>query len=432
MSQTEHRTDEGRKNISSKWKANGLRILISAYGCEPGKGSEQAVGWNWALQISRWHEVWVITRANNQEPIEKALAANPLKNLHWVYFDLPRWARFWKRSDRGLYAYYYLWQLFIYFVARRLSREVRFDVVHHVTFGNFWSPSFLSLLPVPFIWGPVGAGLPAPKPFWTEFSFRGKVNEWLRAAALFMARLDPVRAMTEDRARMILAVSSGTAKAFTRKSQRKISLFSGVGFDSSEFDELEDARSSGSATFTVLSVGRLVHWKGFALAIKAFAIFHKAHPNSRHWIVGSGPEKAKLVELANSLGVSECVHFMGAVSREDYLGLVRSCDLFLYPSLHEPGAFVIIEAMATRKPVVCLDLGEPALLVNEKTGIRVPAHSPDQVANDLAAALASLASDPALCERMGQAGRQRVQEHFRWEEKGAFMAAFYEKALASE
>jgi glycosyltransferase involved in cell wall biosynthesis len=406
-----------------------MKVLLSAYSCEPGKGSEQAVGWNWALQIARWHEVWVITRANNQEPIEKALSAKTLDNLHWVYFDLPRWARFWKRGDSGLYLYYYLWQLCIYFVGRRVSRKVKFDIVHHVTFGNFWSPSFLSLLSVPFIWGPVGAGLPAPKAFWTEFSFRGKVNEGIRAFALLMARLDPVRAMTEDRARMILAVSSGTAKAFTRRSQRKISLFSGVGFDSSEFDELEAAESTSSATFTVLSVGRLVHWKGFALAIKAFAIFHKSHPNSRHWIVGSGPEKATLVELANSLGVSEHVHFLGAVSREDYLGLVRCCDLFLYPSLHEPGAFVIIEAMATRKPVVCLDLGEPALLVNEETGIRVPALSPSQVASDLAEAMASLFRDPALRERMGQAGRQRVQKHFRWEEKGADMAAFYEKAL---
>jgi hypothetical protein len=70
-----------------------LRVLVSAYACEPEKGSEPAVGWNMVGQIARFHEVWVITRANNQEPIEKALATKPLPNVHWVYFDLPRWAR---------------------------------------------------------------------------------------------------------------------------------------------------------------------------------------------------------------------------------------------------------------------------------------------------------------------------------------------------
>ena len=409
-----------------------MRILISAYGCEPDTGSEQAVGWNWALQVSRWHEVWVITRANNQKLIERALAADPSSNLHWIYYDLPRWARFWKKGGRGLYLYYYLWQIGIYFVAKRLCRNLRFDFIHHVTFGTFWSPSFLSLLRVPFIWGPVGAGLPAPRVFWKEFSLRGRLNESLRAMALFFARLDPFRAITEDKARLILTVSSGIAKKFSRANQHKVALFSGVGFTSAEFDELHRSCPATSGPFTVLSVGRLVHWKGFALAIKAFAIFHRTFPQSRHWIIGTGPEKANLIELASSLGLSQSVHFIGSLSRADYLTHLMSSDVLLYPSLHEPGAFVIIESMAAAKPVLCLDLGEPALLVNQKTGIKVAPVSPAQTASDLAKALATLAEDATMCEQLGNAGRQRVQEQFQWHQKGAFMAAFYEKALESE
>jgi glycosyltransferase involved in cell wall biosynthesis len=109
---------------------------------------------------------------------------------------------------------------------------------------------------------------------------------------------------------------------------------------------------------------------------------------------------------------------------------VRTSNVLLYPSLHQPGAFVIIEAMATCKPVVCLDLGEPALLVNEKTGIKVPADSPEQVVSDVAGALDLLAHDPELCARMGQAGRLRVFEHFRWETKADSMAEFYERAVS--
>jgi glycosyltransferase involved in cell wall biosynthesis len=350
------------------------------------------------LQISRYYEVWVITRANNRESIELALTERALDNVHWIYLDLPKWARFWKRGKSGLYLYYYLWQFLVYFVARRLRPRVTFDIVHHVTFGSFWSPSFLSLLPIPFVWGPIGAGLPAPRSFWKDFSFRGKVNELMRAVALFAARLDPFRTITEDKACMILAVSAGTAKEFTPDNQRKVALFSGVGIDPNEFEELEKPAPSESGPFTVLCVGRLVHWKGFALAIKAFAIFHEDYSDSRLWIVGEGPEKAKLTALVTSLGLCECVHFKGELPRAGYLELVRHSNVFLYPSLHEPGAFVIIESMASQKPVVCLDLGEPAFLVNEKTGIKIHVGSPVQVANDLAKALELLAHNPALGE----------------------------------
>jgi glycosyltransferase involved in cell wall biosynthesis len=255
------------------------------------------------------------------------------------------------------------------------------------------------------------------------------VNEGLRVLALFLARLDPVRVMMEDKACAILAVSPATAREVKLRNQHKIALFSQVGFDCDEFSELDSSRPCGSGPFTLLSVGRLLHWKGFALAIKAFAILHEAFPNSQYWIVGDGPEKAKLTELAISLGLSGCVHFISTLSRADYLARVRCSDVLLYPSLHEPGAFVIIEAMAACKPVVCLDLGEPALEVTEDTGIKVPATSPEQVVSDVAAAMTRLAQDPGLRIRLGIAARQRVQGHFDWARKGDWLSELYFRVL---
>ena len=139
-----------------------LHILLSAYACEPDRGSEPGVGWNWVRHLARDHDVWVITRSNNRGVIEAVLAHNPLRNAHFIYFDLPRWARFWKRRSFGLRPYYYLWQAGVYFAARRIHRSVRFDLVHHVTFVKYWMPSFLAALPVPFVWGPVGGGESAP------------------------------------------------------------------------------------------------------------------------------------------------------------------------------------------------------------------------------------------------------------------------------
>jgi glycosyltransferase involved in cell wall biosynthesis len=168
------------------------------------------------------------------------------------------------------------------------------------------------------------------------------------------------------------------------------------------------------------------------LAIKAFAILHEVFPDSQYWIVGDGPEKTKLAELSISRGLAECVHFVTSLSRRDYIARLRSCDAMVYPSLHEPGAFVIVEAMAAGKPVVCLDIGEPALEVTDGTGIRVPITSPEQVVADLAAAMARLARDPDLRTRLGTAARRRAREQFDWDKKGIFMTKLYETLCTKE
>ena len=69
------------------------------------------------------------------------------------------------RGVSGGASLYYLWQIGAYRIGKRLHQQVRFDLVHHVTFVNYWLPSFLALLPVPFVWGPVGGGESAPKTF---------------------------------------------------------------------------------------------------------------------------------------------------------------------------------------------------------------------------------------------------------------------------
>ena len=66
-----------------------LKVLVSAYACEPDKGSEPGVGWNWAKQIAHFHEVWVVTRTNNRPAIEERIEKNPDPNLHFIYVDLP-------------------------------------------------------------------------------------------------------------------------------------------------------------------------------------------------------------------------------------------------------------------------------------------------------------------------------------------------------
>ncbi len=394
---------------------NRMKVLLSAYACEPGQGSEPGVGWQIARHLAQHHDVWVITRANNRLSIEAELTRHPVQRLHFIYFDLPRWARFWKQGQRGVQFYYYLWQAGAYSVAKRLHREIGFDMVQHVTFVKYWTPSFLSLLDVPFIWGPVGGGESAPKRFWPGCGARGTLYESLRAAARWLGEHDPFVLLTARRARLILATTYETALRLRRIGARKIELFSQVALSTEEVESLYRLPPPPEGPIRFLSIGRLLHWKGFHLGLTAFA--QSGLQAAEYWVVGDGPERSRLERLARHLGVSDRVRFFGHVPRSEVMNILAKCHTLVHPSLHDSGGWVCVEAMAAGRPVICLDLGGPGLQVTDLTGVKVPARSPKQVIRDVAAAMRLLADDVQLWAKLSQGGRIHVKEHFIWPQK---------------
>ena len=181
-----------------------IKVLVSAYACEPDRGSEPGVGWNWARQISRFAETWVITRVNNKETIKRELLANPNSNLHFIYYDVQKWLSFWKKRTRGLYLYYLLWQIGVYRLGKKLNKEKQFDIVHHITFGNLWLPTFMPLLNIPFIWGPIGGGEQISKTFRKGYYIRSKIKEISRDIILNMSKVNLLFLYTSNKANIII------------------------------------------------------------------------------------------------------------------------------------------------------------------------------------------------------------------------------------
>jgi glycosyltransferase involved in cell wall biosynthesis len=404
-----------------------VKVLISAYACEPGRGTELGVGWNTVREVARYHEVWVLTRPDDgREAIEAELKRNPIPNLHFVYFTLPLWGGGWKWGQGAFQIHYYLWQIQAYFIARKLHQAVGFDLVHHVTFVKYSTPSFLSLLPVPFIFGPVGGGETAPKPFWKDFSPRAKVYERLRNLMRWVGELDPFTRMTVRRSALAWATTSDTAERLEAMGGKTVQVLSQVGLLPEEVKQLEQFSPLESVPLRFISVGRFLHWKGFHLGLRAFA--QAALPSeAEYWIIGKGPEAATLQSLATDLGIAAQVKFFDEMLRADLMHKLGTCLALVHPSLHDSGAFVCLEAMAAGRPVICLDLGGPAVQVTEETGFKVAAHDPEQAIAGMAAAMTRLATEPELRSRLGLAGRQRVNQEFNWATKGQFLVSVYDK-----
>ena len=408
-----------------------MKILLSAYWCEPGRGSEWGIGWNVAREIARYHEVWVLTCLNGSNlVIEAELTRNPVPNLHFVYFTLPVWANGWTWGHGAFLLHYYLWQIQAYFVARRLHNKIGFDLVQHTTLGRYSSPSLLSLLPVPFIWGPVGGGESAPMAFWRDFNLQGKVYETLRDLLRRLGELDPLVHLTAQRSALALATTQETAQRLRRLGVKDVQVFSNAGLPKEDITRLAQYALPNSNIVRFISIGRLIHWKGFHLGLRAFAL--AGIEQSEYWIVGEGPELKRLIALASTLGIIDKVRFWGALPRSETLSKIGECHVLIHPSLHDSGGWVCSEMMAAGRCVICLDLGGPAMQVTQETGFKVPAQNSQQAIRSLADAIIHSACDPQLRVRMGQKGQKRVNEVFDWEVKGRFLLQFHEKAVMKQ
>ncbi len=405
-----------------------MKILLSAYSCEPGQGSERGVGWNVVKAVAKYHEVWVLTRPDeSKEIIEAELACNPEPNLHFVYFNLPILSGMWKWGFGFIHLHYYLWQIQVYFVARRLQRQIGFDVAHHVTFVKYSLPSFLAFLPIPLLWGPVGGGELTPKAFWKDLSLKNKIHELVRLLACWIFEFDPFVRFTAQRSAVVKATTEDTATRVRKMGVKNVSVELAIGLLNQEITALAKYALPGDTPIRFISIGRLLHWKGFHLGLQAFAKANLA--NAEYWIVGNGTEQQALEKMAAMLNISHKVKFWGELSREQTLQKLSECTALIHPSLHDSGAGVCLEAMAAGRPVICLDLGGPAVQVTSDTGFKVAASTPEQAVRELSEAIALVAGDRALQQRMGAAGRKRVSEVFNWEVKGRDLAKLYQEIV---
>jgi glycosyltransferase involved in cell wall biosynthesis len=284
----------------------------------------------WPLETAKYHDVWVLTRAENRPKIEVERGRSPLPNLNFVYYDLPSWARWWaRRQIIEWHLYYYLWQACIYFVARRLHRRVGYDVVHHVTFVKYWIPTFLVLIPVPLIWGPVGGGETAPRAFWLDFGPRGGFQEALRDLGRRLGEHDPFVRIATRQSASAWATTEETAARMRRLGAKDVRLFSAVGLTEIEIEQLGQYAKVNKLPTRFISIGRLLHWKGFHLGLRGFAMANL--PGAEYWIVGDGPERGRLEALARELGIQTQVRFFGALSREALKPWGRSAIFWCIP-----------------------------------------------------------------------------------------------------
>jgi glycosyltransferase involved in cell wall biosynthesis len=379
-----------------------MRIAVFAYACEPKEGSEPGVGWMWARMLATLGDVWVVTRANNREAIEAGVADLPERDrLHFVYVDLPAWARFWKRGSRGLRLYYLLWQVAAYSELRRLrDQEGSFDIAWHVTLATVWLGSLAALISRTFVYGPVGGGVNPPRQLLSSLGFKGIAYEVARVLVRSIGRFaNPLARLAWRRADLILVQNPEAKRSIPKRHRGKCVVFPNVVLEEAPALSQRGPRDSKTALFAA----RLLPWKGGVLAIRAIA----EAPGWRLIVCGRGPDETRLRRIADQCGVSEMVEFRGWLPREELLQLMRSdVQSFLLPSLHDEAGWAVVESMSSGCPVVGLQVGGPAVLLGTRA---VPVgRGESETVTALASALSGTQNETPN-QWMGLAARYRLK-----------------------
>lgn len=409
-------------------------VLLSAYAINPYKGSEDGTGWNLVMSIAENHKVIAITRENNQADIERFQNETPpdqqpcgLKNVQFLYYDLPLWMRFWKRKSRGAMLYFYLWQLFLPLFVKR--QKASFDLVHNLNFHNDWTFSMLWVLGKPMVWGPVGHHPSIPAEYLEKHY--GKSALWRNRGLWLLKKLfwtlDPLLRMTVKRSNQIIAINS-SVPGVLHASESKFTFFPAVGSE-----PVRNGEKAPKDSFTVLSVGRFVPLKGFDICIQSFAAFYRKlngeeRKRARLILIGKGPEKATMEALIKENHIESVTEIIEWLPRHELKTHFQNASVFLFPS-HEGAGMVIPEALSYGLPILCFDNIGPGELMDESCGLRTPYTTYDESVDHFSENLLSLFHAEEYRQRLSANAKTYFDEKLCWATKADLFNLAYSRAI---
>ena len=413
-----------------------LKVLINAYACSPGMGSEPGMAWNWVKNLAKFCELYIITEGEFREKIEAvAPTLEQGENMHFYYNPVSDEIRkmCWNQGDWRFYKYYRQWQWKTYLVAKDICEKERIDVLHQLNMIGFREPGYLWKLSkengVPFVWGPIGGLKQFPTAYlkgaglkmqlfmrlknflniW-QLKHEKRVDEALKTAKLLISSIpDSYRALKKYKGLESIVIP-------------ETGCFLSDDISTTRFDNEE---------FHIMWVGKFDFRKQLPLALQAVAL--AKNPMLKLDVYGSGSvgqvEMAK--GIAEELGISQQVIWHGNQKNDVVMEAMRKAQLFFFTSVNEDTSTVVLEAVSNRLPVVCFDACGMSVVIDDSVGRKIALSHPSQSAHDFARILNELEGNRALLKHLSENCRQRQME-LSWEVKARKVVEEYERFFYHE
>lgn len=411
-----------------------LRILLSAYQCGPGMGSVSQIGWEWYSRLSRQASVTLVTHVRNREALTNAGA--PLPGSEVLYIDTERFAgplyrfasRLFPKSQHAVFLVSSL-DFFVYDGAalKTLRRSGKtWDLVHAVTPVSPVAATRLHRLGIPLIVGPWNGGLQSPRTFPEIMS---EDSGWVYRIRDIGRLLDRLFGCTRNAA-LILTATKSTDRSLSKDARTLRMIENGV--DLQLFQPAAwDPPPSASNPLRVLFVGRLIPAKGVSMLLDAVVRVRDEFP-IRVTIVGDGPIRADLEREAAEKQLNGIVEFTGGRALSEIAKYMLASHVFCLPSVRESGGAVLLEAEAAALPIVAVNYGGPAELVDDEVGRPLSAEGREQLIGDLVDTFRDILRNPEQWRQRGQKGRSRAEQNYGWDARINNALGIYYQVLENQ
>lgn len=405
-----------------------MKILVSAYACRPGMGSEPAVGWNWVVEYSKLCELVVMTNYTNEPYITTYLEQHKgdLATVRFIYIKptakVEIWYKEWERMERP---YYMLWQRAALKVARGIVKKENFDYVQHITYVSCVMPTYMYKLNIPFIYGPVSGGEGIPTAINYPFSIKEHIIEQIRTATQKITKLSGNFQSCCRAAKYIVAVTNETKDMVPQEYRSKVIVFQAIGLSDNMIIKTKKALRVGRKHFLI--AGRMLSWKGFKIGIEAFVDAIKQGVDAELTVLGTGNEalKEKLKSISGQY-MDKYIKFVDAVNYSKMQAFYDQHDVLINCSLRDSGCLIVMEAMGRGLPVICIDTGGPKVNTEFGGAVKIAVRDYNMVKQDITAAIKKLTEDSNLYNRLSEESRTIAKSEFEYTSK---IEGFYKKYI---
>lgn len=368
-----------------------MKILVSAYACDPYLGSEPGVGWAAVCRIARQHEVFVIADEHNRAGWERGAREGIIPGNVNVRFLRDHSAC----SENRFIAHLQSWTNYAAFnrlvlaAAESWHQEIGFELCHQVTVAAWRMPSPLWKLPIPLVWGPIGGAGHIPARFRSMLSLSSRGFEFARDMNTFFSlRSRAFRDCIRNTA-VVFAANEETEVLLAPYRGKRPLVRLPIASISTEMVERfrRPVRAPSTGPLRLFAGGNMEGRKGVSLALKALAIVAAAGVDFRYIVAGGGPEIPSLKKLCSRLGLDSRVEFHPGYAGDAYIAALQAADIYFLPSFRESTPVTLLEAyLAGCYPVVA-DTSAQGEIVRLAGGTAVATTHLDGLIQGLAAAL---------------------------------------------
>lgn len=394
----------------SKWK-----IFVSAYACEPGLGSEIGVGWHWVLEMSKYFELWVLTRKSNQNNIETWIKQQEESyDIHFIYFDLPKVLRFWKKGMQGVRTYYTIWQTLTNKIVKKTMQENDIKIYHLLTYGNSLWPASRYGMKQFFVWGPTGGVDTIPAEYSKHYNTKSRMVEFVRRMVVKTLPLNHGFQKRCKNADLVFCKSHNMYNVIPEKYREKAMLFTDVAVELGNIKIANKEKNNEEIKYIV--VGKLDAWRAFDVLIEAFELAYRQDKRIRLEIIGKGADESRLEKIIRERNLSDVIKMSGEVSMETYFDKMNEADVIVNSSLKEGAVTVSFDSMALAKPLICVNTGGYTRYFNNEYAIVLERGTRSKLIEDMSMAIIRLTGESerySMGEKALEAGRK-----YTWEYKG--------------